>query len=221
MLFAIQRGSCGITWANGAVLRVKDDWKGQFWGLRYCLSKLRSLLSFSFTYDVTSKIAQFHWECLAPLTVNIIGFFYVVVSYWRKNKGTDRSDKKTRRRRKKLLDVLKDRRGYCELKEEAVDRTVWRNRFAKGFGPVVWQIADDDESQCRKRKLGGTGYRGPAFRKGARGPTIFHMFLSLSVVPLSADCCTCRPSPRHSATDSQYEERRPKYEERRPTRRNN
>ena len=30
------------------------------------------------------------------------------------------------RRRKKLQDDLKDRRGYCELKEEAVDRTVWR-----------------------------------------------------------------------------------------------
>ena len=27
------------------------------------------------------------------------------------------------RRRKKLLDVLKDRRGYCQLKEEALDRT--------------------------------------------------------------------------------------------------
>jgi len=41
------------------------------------------------------------------------------------------------KRRKKLLDDLKDRRGYCELKEEALDRTVWRNRFGKGFGPVV------------------------------------------------------------------------------------
>ena len=41
------------------------------------------------------------------------------------------------RRRKKLLDDLKDRRGYCELKEEGLDRTVWRNRFARGFGPVV------------------------------------------------------------------------------------
>ena len=49
------------------------------------------------------------------------------------------------RRRKKLLDDLKDRRGYCELKEEALDRTVWRNRFARGFGPVVWQITDDDD----------------------------------------------------------------------------
>jgi len=41
------------------------------------------------------------------------------------------------RRRKNLLDDLRDRRGYCELKEEALDRTMWRNRFARGFGPVV------------------------------------------------------------------------------------
>jgi len=34
------------------------------------------------------------------------------------------------RRSKKLLDDLKDRRAYCELKEEALDRTMWRNRFA-------------------------------------------------------------------------------------------
>ena len=49
------------------------------------------------------------------------------------------------RRRKRLLDDLKDRRGYCELKEKALDRTVWRNRFARGFGPVVWQITDVDD----------------------------------------------------------------------------
>jgi len=49
------------------------------------------------------------------------------------------------RRRKKLPDDLKDRRRYCELKEEALDRTVWRNRFARGFGPVVWQITDYDD----------------------------------------------------------------------------
>jgi hypothetical protein len=41
------------------------------------------------------------------------------------------------RRSKKLLDDLKDRRGYCQLKEEALDRTVWRNHFERGFGPVV------------------------------------------------------------------------------------
>jgi hypothetical protein len=47
-------------------------------------------------------------------------------------------------RSKKLLDNLKDRRGYCQLMEEALDRTMWRNRFGRGFGPVVWQITDDD-----------------------------------------------------------------------------
>ena len=43
------------------------------------------------------------------------------------------------RRRKELLDDLKDRREYCHLKEEALDRTMWRNRFGRGFGPVVRQ----------------------------------------------------------------------------------
>jgi len=44
-----------------------------------------------------------------------------------------------RRRRKKLLDDLKDRRGYSHLKEEALDRTIWRHRFGGGFRPVVRQ----------------------------------------------------------------------------------
>ena len=43
------------------------------------------------------------------------------------------------RRRKKLLDDLKGRRGYSHLKEEALDRTMWRNRSGGGFGPVVRQ----------------------------------------------------------------------------------
>jgi len=33
------------------------------------------------------------------------------------------------RKRRKLLDDLKERRGYCHLKEEAPDRTVSRVRF--------------------------------------------------------------------------------------------
>ena len=43
------------------------------------------------------------------------------------------------RRRRKLLDDLKDRRGYSHLKVEALHRTMWRNRFGGGFEPVVRQ----------------------------------------------------------------------------------
>jgi len=46
------------------------------------------------------------------------------------------------RKRKKLLDDLKERRGYCHLKEEALDRTKWRARFGRGFGPVVRHTAN-------------------------------------------------------------------------------
>ena len=46
------------------------------------------------------------------------------------------------RRRKKLLDDLKDRRGYSHLKEEALDRTMWRNDFGGGFEPVVRQNSE-------------------------------------------------------------------------------
>ena len=45
----------------------------------------------------------------------------------------------TGRRCRKLLDDLKERRGYSHLKEEALDRTMWRARFGEGFGPVVRQ----------------------------------------------------------------------------------
>ena len=43
------------------------------------------------------------------------------------------------RRRRKLLDDLKERRGYSHLKKGTLDRTMWRARFGRGFGPVVRQ----------------------------------------------------------------------------------
>jgi hypothetical protein len=44
-------------------------------------------------------------------------------------------------RRRKLLDDLTERREYSHLKEEALDRTVWRAGIGRGFGPVVRQTA--------------------------------------------------------------------------------
>jgi hypothetical protein len=54
-----------------------------------------------------------------------------------KIKGQIEVTRRRGRRRKKLLDDLVDRRGYCHLKEEALDRTKWRNLFGRGCGPVV------------------------------------------------------------------------------------
>ena len=56
-----------------------------------------------------------------------------------KIKGEMEVTRRRGRRCKKLPDVLKDRRGYSHLKEEALDRTMWRNRFGGGFESVVRQ----------------------------------------------------------------------------------
>jgi len=61
--------------------------------------------------------------------------------YWRKDKRGIEVTGRRGRRSRKLLDDLKERRGYSHLKEEALDRTMWRVRFGRGFGPVVSQTA--------------------------------------------------------------------------------
>ena len=43
------------------------------------------------------------------------------------------------RRCKKLVDGLKEKRRYRKLTEVALDLTLWRTRFGRGFGPVVRQ----------------------------------------------------------------------------------
>jgi hypothetical protein len=40
------------------------------------------------------------------------------------------------------LDNFKEKRRYWKLKEEALDRTLWRNRFGRGYGPVVRQTTE-------------------------------------------------------------------------------
>ena len=52
------------------------------------------------------------------------------------------------KRHQHILAGLKEKRGYCELDEEALDRTVWRTHlgfeyesgdksFGSGYGPVA------------------------------------------------------------------------------------
>jgi uncharacterized membrane protein YgaE (UPF0421/DUF939 family) len=46
------------------------------------------------------------------------------------------------RRRKQLLDDLMEKRRYCKLKEEALDRILWRTRFGRGCGLLVRQTTE-------------------------------------------------------------------------------
>jgi hypothetical protein len=46
------------------------------------------------------------------------------------------------RRCEQLLDDIKETRGYWKLVKEAIDRTLWRTRFGRGYGPVVRQITE-------------------------------------------------------------------------------
>ena len=40
-------------------------------------------------------------------------------------------------RRRQLVDDLKDTKGFWKLKEEALDRPVWRTRCGRDYGRVV------------------------------------------------------------------------------------
>ena len=46
------------------------------------------------------------------------------------------------RRSKQLLEDIKEIGGYCKLKEETLDRTLWRTGFRRGCGPVVRQTGE-------------------------------------------------------------------------------
>ena len=49
------------------------------------------------------------------------------------------------RRRQQLLENLKESRGYWKFREEALNLTVWRTRFGRGYESVV---ETDDLGNC-------------------------------------------------------------------------
>ena len=46
------------------------------------------------------------------------------------------------RRQEQLLDDLKETRACCKLKDEALDRTLWRTRFGRDYGHVLRQTIE-------------------------------------------------------------------------------
>jgi hypothetical protein len=55
----------------------------------------------------------------------------------RKKDGRIEVTRRLGRRRTQLLDDLKKKRGYGELKDEELDGAVWRTRFERGYGNVI------------------------------------------------------------------------------------
>ena len=54
------------------------------------------------------------------------------------------------RRCKQLLDDLEEMRGYCKLKEEALDRSLWRTGFERSYGSVVRQTTEPTKERMTK-----------------------------------------------------------------------
>jgi len=69
-------------------------------------------------------------EGLKGLVTSFVG---ILLNERRKN----RSDRKTRY--KQIQDDLKEKKGNCQLKEEVLDRSLWKTRFRRCYGPVVRQ----------------------------------------------------------------------------------
>jgi hypothetical protein len=59
-----------------------------------------------------------------------------------KLEGRTEMTRRRGRRRKQLRDDLKEKRRYWKLKEEALDRTLWRTRVERGYGPVIRQTTE-------------------------------------------------------------------------------
>jgi len=69
-------GNCGIPWVNCAVFCVKDDWKWQFWGLRYCCQNCAVYSVFPSGMTSHGIIAQFNWVCIGRLIWYISNLLY-------------------------------------------------------------------------------------------------------------------------------------------------
>jgi hypothetical protein len=60
--------------------------------------------------------------------------------YKRKDRRKDRSKGKMRKKMKE--GDLKERTGYYKLKVEALDHTLWRTCFGRGYGPFVKETTE-------------------------------------------------------------------------------
>jgi hypothetical protein len=87
--------------------------------------------------DIVHTIQQRRANCIGHILSRNCLLIHVIEG---KIEGRIEVTTRRGRRRKQLLDGLKEKRGYWKLKDEALDRTLWRTGFVRGYGPVVRQI---------------------------------------------------------------------------------
>jgi hypothetical protein len=69
-----------------------------------------------------------------------LGLLSCKFTYWAIRRS--RHAKGTGFKKKREREYMKEKRRYWEFKEKALDRTLWRTSFGRGYGPVVRQTAE-------------------------------------------------------------------------------
>ena len=118
--------------------------------------KLYSILSKKLDISLKSRIRKWKANWIGHILSRNCLLKQVIEG---KIKGEMEVTRRRGRRRKKLLDDLKDSRGYCHLKEEALDRAMWRNRFGGGFEPVVRQNTEWMNEYVNNRSNSNKAYK--------------------------------------------------------------
>jgi len=131
--------STNFYWMNGF------EWNYEVW-FEFCVFRttyVLCLVQICVGWMGLNKITKFDWVLCKGVRkrrdARRLKFYYARRFY--KGVSLFRIEVTGRRGRRcrKLLDDLKERREYSHLKEEALNRTMWRARFERGFGPVVRQ----------------------------------------------------------------------------------
>ena len=76
------------------------------------------------------------------------------------------------RRRRQLMDDLKKKRRYRKLKEETLDRNVWRTRCGRGNGPVCLRLQNEWMNEWTGQEIKQASHKATADKPMARVPII-------------------------------------------------
>jgi hypothetical protein len=101
------------------------------WRLRWTVKKENEIFSISVNTPTPSVL---NFKEICTITIGLL-------IHLTEGKIEGLSEGKTRKKMYADADDLRETTGYWKLKEETLDRNLWRTRFGRGNGPVVGQTA--------------------------------------------------------------------------------